>query len=146
MWVGLLALVTAAAFAGAAVFASVAEEPARLALDDRSALIEWQRSYATASIMQGGMALFSAVLGFVAAGLYGDYRWAFGASLILANWPYVFLAIMPTNKLLHATQPAEANAETRRLMIRWGRLHAGRSALGVAATVAYFWATLAYVR
>ncbi len=47
---------------------------------------------------------------------------------------------MPTNERLMATPEAEANAETRRMIGQWGRLHAGRSALCAASTTALFWA------
>ena len=44
---------------------------------------------------------------------------------------------IPVNKRIEATAADQANAETRALVLRWGALHAGRSLLGVAATVAY---------
>ena len=42
MLAGQFALVTAALFTGAAVYVNVAEQPARLMLDDRSLLAEWK--------------------------------------------------------------------------------------------------------
>src|SRR6187397_1594229 len=97
-----LALVLAAVFAGAAIFVNVAEQPARLALDDRAALIEWQVSYNRAAPMQAGLAMVTAVLGFWVAWQTRDWRWLVGGLLILANWPYTLLAIKPTNDRLHA--------------------------------------------
>ena len=62
------------------------------------------------------------------------------AGLILAPWPYTLLVIMPVNNRLKATEPDQAGPESRALLVRWGRLHAGRSVLGFAASLAYFWA------
>jgi len=138
-----LALMFAAAFAGAAVFVNVAEQPARLALDDPALLLEWQKSYDRAAPMQGGLALLAALLGFLAAWQTRDWRFAGGGILILANWPYTLLAIKPTNDRLHAIKPEQANAETRQAIISWGHLHGGRSAFGIAATLMFLWALAA---
>ena len=138
-----LALVLAAVFAGAAVFVNVAEQPARLALDDKAALIEWQLSYNRAAPMQAGLAMVTALLGFWVAWQSRDWRWLVGGLLILANWPYTLLAIKPTNDRLYATAPEQADAQTRQLIVRWGHLHGGRSVFGVAATLVFFWALAA---
>ena len=47
---------------------------------------------------------------------------------------------MPTNRMLDSTSPDGANDVTRNLIMQWGRLHAMRSALGLAATAVYLWA------
>jgi hypothetical protein len=140
--IGQLALICAALFAGAAVIINVAEQPARLALDDRAMLLQWQRSYNSAAPMQAGLAMVSALLGFVAAWQTRDWRWAVGAVAILANWPYTLLVIKPVNDKLHAIPAEQASADARAMVVSWGHLHAGRSALSIAAMLVYLWAVL----
>jgi hypothetical protein len=140
--IGLLALICAAVFFGAAVIISVAEQPARLALDDRAMLLEWQQSYNRAAPMQAGLAMASAILGFVVYLQTHDWRWALGAVLMLTNWPYTLIAIKPVNNKLHAIAAEHAGAEARALAVSWGHLHAGRSGLSLAATLIFLWAAL----
>ena len=137
-----LALVAAALFAGAAVYVSVAEQPARLMLDNRALLAEWKPSYQRGKAMQASLALVATALGVWAGYLTGDWVWYLGAALALANWPWTLIVIMPVNKVLEATPSDAANAKTRALIEKWGTLHAGRSALGCAATLVYLWAII----
>ena len=136
---GLLALIAGAIFTGAAFYVNVAEQPARLTLDDRALLAEWKPSYAGGFAMQASLALASALFGLLAFWVTRDWRWLVGALVIFANWPYTLVVILPVNKRLEATPPDAANAESRALVETWGRLHAGRSALGVVATLVYLW-------
>jgi hypothetical protein len=48
--------------------------------------------------------------------------------------------IMPTNRVLKSTPPEQATDQTRGLIVQWGQLHWGRSALGLLAVAAYLWA------
>jgi Anthrone oxygenase len=140
MLAGQLALITAAIFAGAALYINVAEQPARLMLDDRSLLTQWKLSYKRGFAMQSSLAVISGLLGFVAWWTTADWRWIAGAVLILANWPYTLLGMMPTNHKVYAVRNENADAGTRDLVTTWGRLHANRTALGLAATLTYLWA------
>ena len=133
---GLLALVTASIFFGAAVYINVAEQPARLGLPDGAALAEWGPAYRRGFAMQAPIAVVSALLGASAWWTTGDVLWVVGAVIMIANWPYTLLAILPTNHLLEATASG-GDRDTRERLVRWGHLHAVRSGLSAVATLIY---------
>ena len=137
---GQVALLLAAVFAGAALYVNLAEQPARLTLDDRALLAEWKPSYDKGKMMQASLALLATLAGLLAAYESGRAIWLLGAALMLAPWPYTLIVIMPTNRALHATAIDSAGPETRRLIEKWGRLHAARTAFGMAGTLAFLWA------
>ena len=139
---GQLALITAAVFAGAAFYVSVAEHHARLQLDDRAALTQWKPAYERGAMMQASLAVVGFLLGIAAWWQTGRWLWLVGALILLANWPYTLIYIMPTNRKLKDTNPANAGPQIRALLEQWGTLHAGRTALGIAATLIFLWASL----
>jgi uncharacterized membrane protein len=137
---GLLALVIAAAFAGAAIYINVAEHPARLGLPVGALLTQWKPSYKRGFAMQASLAMLGGIAGALAWWESGDGFWFAGAIVLVANWPFTLLVIMPTNLRLMATAPDSADAATRSLLERWGRLHAVRSVLGAIATLLFLMA------
>jgi hypothetical protein len=137
---GLLALIIASAFTGAAFYVGFAEQPARLALDDRALLGEWKPSYKRGFSMQATLAAVGALVGALQWWGSGERLWLLGALVLLANWPFTLFVIMSTNKTLLATPDDEAGARSRELIVKWGWLHAVRTVLGAAATLTFLWA------
>jgi hypothetical protein len=142
MLLGQLALIAAAIFSGAAVYINVAEQPARLRLDDRALLTEWKPSYKRGLPMQASLVIIGFLLGLSAWSQTGDWRWLLGAGVFVVNWPYTLLVVMPTNRKLMAMDPASAGVESRALIETWAGLHAVRTALGFAATSIFLWASM----
>jgi hypothetical protein len=137
-----LALTTAAAFAGAALYINWSEQPARLGLDDVSLLKEWKPSYAKGLEMQATLAIASGLLGLAAFWFENAPAAAVGGVLMLANWPYAMIVIAPTNHELDAIRDEDAGPRARALIRRWGKLHAVRSLLGLSGAGAFLLASL----
>ena len=135
----LLAVLSAALFAGAALYINLAEHPARLGLETRVAAAQWAPSYQRATWMQAPLALISLVTGLAVWLMGAGPGWAVAAVLIGAVVPFTFLGIMPTNHALLEPGRDLDSAETRVLLERWGRLHSVRTALSLAATVLYLY-------
>jgi anthrone oxygenase-like protein len=142
MMIGLLALVASAIFTGAAVYVNVAEQPARLALDDRALLTEWKPSYRRGAAMQAPLALAGCLLGLIAWWQASHPGFLIGALAMIAPWPWTLIAIKPTNDALLAAEPACAGPQTRALIVKWGGLHGVRTAFGALATLAFLWACM----
>ena len=142
MAVGLLSLIVAAIFFGAAFYVNVVEHPARLSLDDRAALAEWKPAYKRGTAMQAPLAILGFVLGVVAWWLTGQAGFLIGALAMIAPWPWTLLTIKPVNDELVATEADKAGPPSRALLVRWGSLHAVRTALGAIATGAFLAACL----
>lgn len=142
MLTGLFTLTLAALFAGAALYINVAEQPARLGLDDRSMLAEWKPAYKRGTRMQAPLAVLGFFFGMVTWWQTQDLAWIAAALMMIANLPVTFLIIWPTNTRLMQTNLEAAGPDTRSMVAKWGRLHGIRSALGVGATAASLLALL----
>src|SRR5215475_1682055 len=137
MTIGLLALLVAAVFTGAAVYVNVAEQPARLLLDDRALLIEWKPAYRRGFAMQAPLALIGFLLGLAAWWQTPHAGFLIGAVAMIAPWPWTMLVIKPVNDRLIATDLDKAGPSSRALLVRWGRLHAVRTALSAIGVIAF---------
>jgi hypothetical protein len=135
----IVATLTAALFAGAAIYINVAEHPARMVLDTRSAALQWAPSYKRATWMQAPLAIVSFLTGVGAWLLGGSVLWLIAALLIGAVVPITFIFIMPTNHKLLAVNRDLSSEHTRQLLRRWGKLHGVRSTLSAVAAVLMVW-------
>ncbi len=128
-----LAILATALFTGAALYVSLVEQPARLALPGEVAIAEWRPSYKRASVMQASLAVLGTLLG-IAAGLTSSRPvWIVAAFALSAVVPFTLFVMWPTNKRLEDPALDLASAEARDLLVRWGRLHAVRTAIGLAS-------------
>jgi hypothetical protein len=125
-----LATLSAALFAGGALYISIVEHPARLKAGVAVGLAEFRPSYRRAAPWQASMAAMSLVSSALAWFLTSERTWLLGGLVVGAAIPFTLLAIMPTNRRLLDT--GLAGDEAAVLLRRWGRLHWVRSVLGTA--------------
>ena len=129
MIAGQIALIVAAIFTGAAAYVSFAEQPARLTLDDRSALAEWKPAYQRGFAMQGPLLCLASCLGSSPGG-----RQEIGAAVGRGR-PHRQLALHAhrhhaDEQPLMATPLDQAGPESRKLIETWAGFHAVRTGLG----------------
>jgi len=132
-----IAVLSSAIFAGAAIYINVAEHPARMGCDTKTAVTVWAPSYKRAYVMQASLAALSFISGVAIWLLSGGIMWLLAAVLIGAVIPFTLIVIMPTNHKLLAPDRDLNSAETRELLVKWGNLHAVRSILSLIALVIY---------
>jgi hypothetical protein len=130
-----VAVLAATLFTGAAMYVNVAEHPARMECGTALAATVFGPSYRRAAVMQAALALVAAA-GAIGAWFVGAGRaWLVGALLIFAVVPFTTFAIMPTNKKLLDPGIDRTSDTVHCLLQHWGRLHAVRSALGLASSI-----------
>jgi hypothetical protein len=134
-----LATVFAGVFAGAALYITVAEHPARLSCDTRTAISQWAPSYKRATMMQAPLAVLSLLSGLLTWFLGAGTLWLCAAVLIGLVVPFTFIVIMPTNQRLLENDRDVTSEQTRQLLVHWGSLHAVRTWLSLAAFVLDLW-------
>lgn len=133
-----VAVLAAALFAGAAIYINLVEHPARMSCSTELAATEWAPSYERATLMQAPLAIVGCLAGVAVWWLGAGASWLLAALLLLSVVPFTLIVIAPTNKALLAARDL-GSSETRGLLVKWGRLHAVRSVLGLLATVIYIW-------
>src|SRR5207302_6201840 len=123
-----VAVLTCGLFTGAAVYVSLVEHPARMQCGVEVAATEFPPSYRRGTIMQVTLAVVG-LISSVAAWLAGaTFWWVVAGVLQVSVVPFTLVVILPTNKQLLNPALDRRSAQTERLLARWGRLHAVRSA------------------
>ena len=130
-----VAVLACTLFTGASIYINLVEHPARLSCGTEIAARQWAPSYKRATVMQVSLAVLSTIAAVVRGAAGGGTLWFVGAALIFAVIPFTALAILSTNNRLLMPGRDLRSGETQALLERWGRLHAVRSLLSLAASV-----------
>lgn len=133
----LVALFSVALFAGAALYISLVEHPARMECGTALAATEFGPSYRRATRLQATLAILGCLSALVTWRATGDWTWLAGAILIGSVVPFTLIVILPTNnKLLDATLDRSSES-ARRLLVLWARLHAVRTACSLVSLMIF---------
>jgi hypothetical protein len=128
-----VAVLSCSLFTGASVYINLVEHPARMECGVEIAATEFSPSYRRATVMQATCAAVGLLASF-AAWLAGASFWWLVAGVLLGSViPFTLIVILPTNKRLLSPTLDRRSVEADRLLTRWGRLHAVRSALSALA-------------
>jgi uncharacterized membrane protein len=127
------AMICAGLFAGAGLYITLVEHPARLECGTELAATEFGPSYRRATWMQASLAGIGLLAALVAWTQGRGLPVLVGGVLLGLVIPFTLIVILPTNKRLLASDLDRRSAEAARLLVRWGRLHAVRTALGLLA-------------
>src|SRR5215472_10321161 len=135
----MVATAAAGVFFGAAVYVNLVEQPARLSCGLSLAVTEWRPSYWRGTLMQAPLALAGSVAALLAWWSERNAGWLIGGVLLFLVIPFTLIVIFPTNKKLERRELDVNSEEARRLLQRWGQLHAVRSALSGMAFLVFLW-------
>ncbi|MFL5493656.1 MAG: DUF1772 domain-containing protein [Gemmatimonadales bacterium] len=134
-----MATLCAGLFAGAAIYITFVEHPARLECGTELAATEFGPSYRRAALMQASLAVIGLATALVAWGQGRGGLVLLGGLFLGGVVPFTLLVILPTNKRLLDPGLDRGSAEAAALLARWGQLHAVRSALGALAFGMLVW-------
>ena len=126
-------------FAGAAIYISLVEHPARMGCTTEIAARVWIPSYRRATVMQASLAMIGFVAGLASWLLGAGIWWLTAALFIMAVIPVTLIIIFPTNERLLEPDRDLGSVETRDLLDKWGMLHGIRSLLSLIAASIFLW-------
>jgi uncharacterized membrane protein len=129
----LLATMCAGLFAGAAIYITLVEHPARLECGTELATTQFGPSYRRATLMQASLAAVGLLAALVAWAQGRGVEVLIGGLLLGAVIPFTLVVILPTNQRLLDPGLTRGSAEAAALLARWGRLHAVRSLMSALA-------------
>jgi len=133
------ATIAAGLFSGAAIYINLVEHPARMQCGTDLAIKEFAPSYRRATIMQVALAIVGLLMATAAWLKGGSIWWLVGGVTLVAVIPFTLLFILPTNHKLLEPSLDNASDLASRLLVRWGRLHAIRSILGLVSFLIFAW-------
>ena len=130
----MIAILSAAFFAGGGLFVSMVIYPA-IMMDMASAVTHFGRIYNRAAPWQGSNAIICLVAALIVSPLSGDWWWAIGGLLVGASIPFTLLVMMPVNNRLLDEKAPPTPDEAVALLKRWGELHWVRNVLSTAGLI-----------
>uniref|UniRef100_A0A914EFW4 DUF1772-domain-containing protein n=1 Tax=Acrobeloides nanus TaxID=290746 RepID=A0A914EFW4_9BILA len=143
MLAGQLAIVEASLFTGVSLCISL-EQLQHLRnrnIDDKNLLSAFQGTFRSAKI-QPLLAVTGTALGAYQYTKSKEIFWAVGTGLFFLIIPYTLTFFVGINKELMAASPETAGAETRKKIVKWGKLHSVRTILGAASVAAFVYAVV----
>jgi len=129
-----IAILSAACFAGGGLFVSIVLYPA-IMTESTSAVAQFRNMYRHAAPWQGSNAIVCGLSAVIVSSLTNDWWWAIGGLSVAAALPFTVLVMAPVNnRLLDENAPATAD-EVVSLLRHWGRLHWVRNVLSTLGLV-----------
>ncbi len=128
-----LATLCAGLFAGAALYVSLVEHPARMECGTELAATEFPPSYRRATVLQASLAVAGFVFASVAWLGGANGWWLVGGAILVSVAPFTLGVMMSTNRQLVDPALDRKSERAARLLQRWARLHRVRVALSLIA-------------
>jgi len=129
----LLATLATGLFAGAALYVTLVEQPARLECETKLAVTQWRPSYKRGALLQAPLAVIAALAGLWCWMGSAGTGWLVTGLAMAGIVLFTLVVIRPVNDRLADGRLDTGSAEALELLQRWGTLHAVRTVVALAA-------------